>query len=45
MHGDRRLLQQMLTNLLDNAVQHTPQRNHRAHRPRTSLMIGISLAV
>ena len=24
--GDRRLLQQMLTNLLDNAVQHTPQR-------------------
>ncbi len=23
--GDRRLLQQMLTNLLDNAVQHTPQ--------------------
>lgn len=25
MPGDRRLLQQMLTNLLDNAVQHTPQ--------------------
>lgn len=25
MPGDRRLLQQMLTNLLDNAAQHTPQ--------------------
>lgn len=42
--GDRRLLQQMLTNLLDNAAQHTPQ-GTTVSIALESARNGISLAV
>ncbi len=42
--GDRRLLQQMLTNLLDNAAQHTPQ-GTTVHITCESTHNGICLAV
>jgi len=44
MRGDRRLLQQMLTNLLDNAAQHTPQ-GTTVRIALESAHLGISLAV
>jgi len=44
MPGDRRLLQQMLTNLLDNAAQHTPQ-GTTVRIALESTQNGISLAV
>ena len=44
MPGDRRLLQRMLTNLLDNAAQHTPQ-GTTVRVALESCRNGISLAV